>query len=259
MATEIEKFIDEWGTFDKHYKPDGGDSCHRVGMYFTLLGLMGPTQNGKYPFSTHDHFCKMFSKHHVAPGIFVRHPNADWDASDWDRMSRDQLHPMIMAAGLWKKAQLKAITKGHLKRGFVFTNNTRRNGANKRNHGIMEAGEVRNYNWKIPDPTGPEIWAIFIRAWGAWFLWPLLLIFDLESLFGSIKWRLWPTHNIAMNHCLVTLYSAKRLPTPVSWLSRKIMPVERLILLIEDHFTDFPNDMIFFGPMFRDAWEVVKK
>jgi len=173
-------------------------------------------------------------------------------------MSRDQLTPMIIAAGYWDKEELRKIAKGHLKRGFLFTNNTRRNGANKINHGKLVAGEIRNYDWKIPDPTGPSIWSNFIRAYNFWPLYPLLLLFDIELFVNSILWRYFRKDNIAMNYTLTLLQANDRMPTPWGWLSRKIMPVKKLIKLIGEHFTDFGHgDMYFFKPMFEDAWESV--
>lgn len=259
LRSEAKRFWDQWGTLDKHWRPDGGDSCHRVGMYYSLLGIMKPIRRQLWYKSKAIDFKTTVLKHHVAPGVLVRHPNLDWDASDWDRMSRDQLHPIIIACGYYDKEELRKLTVGHAKRLFLFTNNTRKNGATKRNHGKMDSGEVRDYGWKLPDVTLFEIWALFIRAWGLRVLWPLLWLLDLELLGGAIRWRYFRKHNIAMNHTLTQLQAMDRLPTPVSWLAEKIMPVSELIELIDEHFHDFPDDMIFFKQMFTEAHKAVKK
>ena len=258
ISDEVNRFWDEWGTLDKLYKPDGGDSCHRVGMYYSLLGMMTPERRKKYPKAGAQSFNALMKKHHVSPGVLIRHPNTAWDASDWDRMSRDQLHPVIMAASYYNSKELSDLTMGHATRLFLFASNTRRNGANKKNHGVMSYGEIRDYDWKIPDPTGPEIWGLYIRAWKLWPLWPMLLFTDLETLIGSIKWRFFPKHNITMNHTLSIFYAADRLPTPISYLSRLIMSPERLINLLAQHFKDTPTDMTFFEEMFKDAWKSIK-
>ena len=249
-------FIDKWGLLDKLSNPDGGDSGHREGTHFSLLGMMrgSPHQFGIGAPSL-ERYNNVMEKIHCYDGIILRHCNPDYDASDWDRMSRDQLQPNIIAAGYWSKYELKRLFKGHLRRGFLFTNNVRRNGATKSNHGGTEG---RDYSWKLPDLTGPEIWGNFIRATGSRYLYPLLVIFDIELFVGSILWRYFPKHNIAMNHTLSLLQSMDIMPTPLSWLSGKIMPVEKLIPLIEDHFQDFKMDMRFFGPMFSKAYQSIK-
>jgi len=248
-------FVDEWGLLDKKSGADGGDSCQREGMYFSLLKMIDTPYSASI-YRRSDAlkpdliYKEVMEKIHVAPGVFVRHSNKKWDASDWDRMSRDQLQPQIIAAGYWSKRELKKIALGHLKRGFLFTNNVRQNGATKFNSGT----KGYDYGWKFPGITGPEIWGNFIRAANLWYLWPLLLVFDFIELFwGQVKWRYWPQNNIAMNQTLSMLQAMDRLPTPFSWLATRIMPMERMINYIEDHFNDFGDDMEFFGPMFREA------
>ena len=245
----IDKFIDSHGLLDKRSHPDGGDTCQREGMYFSLLGMQGLT-GPRYPF--------VMKELHVADGVFLRHSNPDYDASDWDRMSRDQFQPMVIAAGYMSRVELNKIFRGHLGRGFLFTNNTRRNGATKKNHGLMVAGEVRNYNWKLPDLTGPEIWGNFIRAYNFWPLYPLLLLLDLELFLGALKWRFYPSHNITMNHTLSLFQALDRMPTPLSILASYVMPVPRLVRLLGEHFMDFQDDMVFFKSMFKDAFMNIK-
>jgi len=248
-----EKFWDKWGTLDAS-NHRGGDSGHRVGLSFSLLGMMSPNQRVNYLHAMD--FYQKFALHHVDDGVFIRHPNPDRDVSDWDRMSRDQLHPMIIAAGYWDQGELNRIIKGHLKRGFIFTNNTRRNGADKHNHRKIDGGEMRDYGWKLPDITGPDVWGNFIRAKGAWYLYPFLLIFDLDMFVSAITWR-FRKDNIAMNHTISILHAMDKMPTFWSWLARKIMPVPKLIKLIDEHFHDFPDDMVFFKDMFTEAYETI--
>lgn len=192
----------------------------------------------------------IFQKLHPHPGVLLRHSNPDYDSSDWDRMSRDQLQSMVIAMGYWDQQQLKQLTWGHLKRGFIFTNNTRQNGATKRNHGA----NGYSYAWKFPDITGPEIWGNFIRAFNAWWLYPLLVIFDIELFGGAIRWRFFSKHNIALNHTLSQMQAIDRMPTPLSWLASKIMPVPKLIEICKDHLDDPYVEMPEFGSMFDDAW-----
>ena len=256
----VSYFIDSFGLLDKMAGRDGGDTCQREGMFWSLLKMMKTNDTTKYTRTkeneislSEEHYLKVMERLHVAPGVFVRHPNPKWDTSDWDRMSRDQLQPMIIAAGFWSRKELNKIARGHLGRGFLFANNTRKNGANKFTHGKDIGGEVRDYNWKFPDPTAFDIWGNFIRAYNSWLLYPLLFLFDLELLGGSIIWRFFPKHNITMNHTLSLMQARHRMPTPISWLSEKIMSFDRLIKLLGQHFRDFGDDMEFFEQMFKDA------
>lgn len=262
MRKPIE-FVDKWGLLDKHYLPDGGDTCQREGMFFALLGMQKKEECFDGMFMCESRYRAVMDKLHPSPGLLLRHSWIGYDASDWDRMSRDQFQPMVIAAGYYgggndlRGSDLQRLRSGHLKRGFLFTSNTRKNGATKENHGQFSDGEVRDYSWKFPDLTGPEVWGNFIRAFNAWYLFPLLILFDLELLFGAIRWRVAPKHNIAMNHTLSQLQAMDRFPTPVSWLARMIMPVPKLIVLIRDHFNDFPDDMEFFGDMFQEAYDKI--
>lgn len=256
-------FVDEWGLLDKLSGADGGDSGQREGMYWALLAMIKETteqaafRRNKESYLKQYH--KVMDKIHPTPGLILRHSNPDYDASDWDRMSRDQLQPNIIAAGYWDKEELQDLNKGCRRRGYLFASNTRRNGATKYNHGEDVAGEVRDFSWKLPDLTGPEIMGNLIRAYKAWYLYPILILCDFELLGGAIKWRYFAKHNITMNQTLSQMQAADRMGTPLSWLANKVMPIPKLITLLEDHFTDFSKDMRFFGPMFRKALESIKR
>lgn len=247
-------FVDSYGTFDTPTHK-GGDSLHRVGMFWALIGMGGADKMAKYLAGPMPTFKDQIKLHKVHQGNYVRHPNKEWDASDFDRFSRDQMKPLIVALGYWDRAELKDLAIGHLKRGFLFMTNTRQNGANKHSHGT----NGYDYSWRMPDITGPDVWALFIRAFRAWWLYPLLLVFDLYLVFTAIKWRWSPKHNIAMNSCLCIMYAKAALPTPWSWLATKIVSVPRLITLIGEHFHDFQDDMVFFADMFSDAWRSLRQ
>lgn len=248
------EFIDKWGLLDKHREPDGGDTCHREGMFFSLRGMNFKNLNMVKRIDSLDRYVDVMEKLHPSPGVLLRHSNSNYDSSDWDRMSRDQLQPMIIAAGYWNKYELNKLTRGHLKRGFLFANNTRQNGATKRNHG----SNGYSYSWKFPDITFFEVWGNFIRAHNSWWAYPLLMLFDLELLGGAIKWRFFRKHNIALNHTLSVMQAVDRMPTPLSVLATFIMPIPKLIEICKDHLDDPYVEMPFFGSMFDEAWEAIK-
>lgn len=258
---EITKFIDKWNMIDKTYLADGGDSAAKTGAYFSLMGMLSPSQKKKWEEKsqrdTKEWFDAIVPKYHPTPGVILRHINTEWDSSDFDRHSRDQIQPNIIAFGYWSERELRRMAWGHLKRGFIFTGNVRQNGATKRNHGK----NGYSYAWRFPDITGPEVWGNFIRSYRAWLLWPALLLFDLELLGSAINWRFFKKNNIAINHTLSQLQALDRLPTPWAWLASKIMPVPRLIELCRGHWTDFGvgEDTEFLADMMQDAYSNIRK
>lgn len=249
------RFIDKWGLLDKVWGPDGGDTCQREGMFWTLLGMMTPEDQIKWleRFERDlDSYQDMMKLLHVDPGVFIRHCRQLNDVNAWDRMSRDQFQTMVSAAGYWDHYALQDIKKGHRSRWWIFTTNTRKNGVTRTSH---KYGQKDGYGWKLPDPTGPEIWATFIRAdedkWRRW----KLYIYDLETLGASLIWRYKPKHNITLNHTTALLYAMDNWPTFWIRLSAYIMPIEKLVDLAGEHLTDLhpTDDMQFFTEMFRDA------
>jgi len=256
---DLTRYLDDWSLIDKIVGRDGGDCCHKESRYWVALGLMSEANQLKWlnalernTSDAHRNLA-LFQPH---PGILLRHPNPELDAGDWDRGSRDMYKPYIMACGLWDKKQLWRMIKGHAKRLFLLANNSRQNGATKFNH--SENGY--SYAPKMPDLTGPKVWNCYLRALNKWYLWPLVFLFDIELLAGAINWKFFKKSNLAQNQCAEQVYATKRLPTPFSWLSNKIMPVEKLIDLWADHLDDHhpTDDTRFLANIFKDAWENIK-
>lgn len=197
-------------------KEDPGDSLHRFSMY--LLG-------SAWFSGSHPNPLKLLS--YKLGKNWVRHPSPGW-WSDPDRLSRDQSTPLVIClAEFFQGRLLREFFFNHLKRGFFFTN-TRKNGATIHNHGHFKYGPhepdyVYDYSWKMPDFIGPEFLAIYIRAFGLWWLYPLLCIFDLETLIGSIHWRFKADQTDVLNHLIVCEYGTRKLPTPISILARKLI------------------------------------
>lgn len=226
---DIKDYIDQYGMIVTKGM-DGGDSCaHGFSMIYASLILNGRDElktalgsDSSGPLSTYS------SKLELAPGRYVRHPDKDKWYSDLDRLSRDQFLPILAALGLVQhKEKLNRLFKAHLKRGLLFAWNTRKNFVykDKAEHELKSTPDVpHNYKWKLPDLTGPEVWAAWIRAYRCKLLYPLLLILDLENLVGSVKRRMQGMQgdDIQMNHVVMTDFATRVMPTPVSLLSRFI-------------------------------------
>jgi len=238
---------DEYGLIvGKHEDP--GDSCHRICMWY-----LGNIYNN-FTFM-YQEVQKALQGLQKAPGLFVRHPSPGW-WSDTDRLSRDQSTPLvILLFELRNFTPLKHFLSRLLKRGGFFWN-TKRNGATIENHGDFKwPGDRTNtstydYSWKLPDIAGPEFWGVVIRGYKLWFLWPLLWISDLETLFSAFRHRS-IEHTDVLNHVIISQYSARNMPTPISWLASKVDNPARLSRKLKDYF-----NRVGFSPMYT-LWSVL--
>lgn len=152
------------------------------------------------------------------PGIYVRHPkpcSPDWAANP-RTFSRDQQRSLVVAMGALKqKKKLFRIFWEHIKRGGFYQNNQEIDGSKK-----------------LADFAAPDILGEYIRAfWMAGILpvlilWPLLLLTDVSALVGLvislIKWKRHPEDVDDDNQILTVLQAKVALPTPISWLTRKL-------------------------------------
>jgi hypothetical protein len=161
----------------------------------------------------------------------VRHPDTDkWYGRPW-RFSRDQLIGLLCGLIARRNRDADVLLVGHslfqkhLLRGFLFAWNRIRNFQYETvgEHLIKSTPDVKwNSKPKMSDITGPEVWGLWIRFWNWWPLYPLLLIFDLETLVGAILWRWKPKNDITRNHMLIMITQKNCMPTPASWLALKL-------------------------------------
>lgn len=142
----------------------------------------------------------------------------------------------------------KYLFLAHLKRALLFTWNTRDNGIPREEPAP----------WKLPDLTGPEIWAMWIRVFRVYLLYPLLLVFDVYTLLSSIIYRYLQSSTLQMDHIIVTDFSTRVMPTPTSLLARWIYGKKVALNALKVTFTDDednpPVDQ-YLGPLVKD-WNV---
>lgn len=189
---------------------DGGDSCATAGNLL-VTGFQVPIQ------------------YYLMNGEPVRHP----DKNKWygrpGRFSRDQLVALLCGMAIdrrneWAREKLFSM---HRKRWFVLAWNRIRNHVYEdyEEHRTKSTPDVAHRpEPKFPDITGPEVWALWIRVWRMWILWPLLLIFDLENLVGTLHWRWFRDDRVTRNHMLTTHVGREVMPTPWSYLSYRLTP-----------------------------------
>lgn len=186
---------------------DGGDTAQRMGLYHSFLQMRGMMKvtNDRLPFSTCLDYMAAIEKLQAVPGIWRRHPSQWCSVEDF---SRDQTVPNIIAMGFCDaEASLKATTKAFAKRGFLFCQNK--------------------------DIVSPQLLASFIRSWFwsisnfAGFLWPLVFLLDFFLVLDVIL-RIFnkfiDKDNVGddLNTTLLVLQAEHSLPTPLSWLARKL-------------------------------------
>lgn len=82
-------------------------------------------------------------------------------------------------------------------------------------------GDRRGVAFKLPsrntDFIGP-----FIRAFRAWYLWPVLFICDIQLLFNSLQIRTRKETNTDFTHLSKILQAKEVLPTPFSYFARVV-------------------------------------
>ncbi len=188
---------------------DGGDSSQMTGFYRYMRWIKCPT--------TRDRDAAKFNQELDGfemprqPGVYRRHPDPErrsvgsWWA-DPAKFSRDQQRAITMSMGAFKlKSRLYRITWNLIKRCGFYQNK---------------------------DVSSPENWAeIFRSFWQAgcyWalFTYPLILLGDawkiVNILLSWLSWKKNPDDADDDNLIQSVLQAKFSLPTPLSWLARKL-------------------------------------
>ncbi len=222
---------------------DGGDSLNRTCVRYFLL--KDPDMNEMFKCLLALACKGVLSRSSIQDGAkFRRSPHPNKWYNECDRTSRDQLIPLLALVGINNfQFLLKAILKDHLTRGLLFAYNTRRNHVYKtlEDHLKYSTPDVEwNYSWKIPDLTGPDFWALYIRGFKTKLLYPLLYLFDIETLISSLTIRFNKDRDDVINHVVIVEYARVRMDTFVMKLARLITPRK---LLQERLDTFFGRDL----------------
>jgi hypothetical protein len=110
----------------------------------------------------------------------------------------------------------------HACRGFLFSYNTIKNGASRKE---------QEETWKLPDITGPDILATELRGFGliSWLFWPLLCVLDLHLLLGAVYDYYLDNEEPDVINFLGKLFVAREhVPTPTSWLAARFVCPENM-------------------------------
>lgn len=208
---------------------DGGDSCaHGCAILYAATVLDDQTTQSTLGVYT--------SKLEEESGRYVRHPDTAKWYSNVDTFSKDQLIPLLCLLGIrGTRPAIRRIMLKHLERLFLFSWNTRENGAVSADTPVMTWYERIGYvfglynpgipcfYWKLPDITLPDLLGLYIRGLDIYVLYPLLLLCDIPTLISSALYRYkLSSSTIQMNQILSVDFSNRIMPTPVSMLAKKI-------------------------------------
>ena len=210
---EIRSFEDKYGLIVQA-DGNGGDTAQRTGLFWSAVYLL-EYGNRSLEFWTANHydFISDYRYLEIDHGILRRHPDRAPDAGQpgvrdfayWNNpsvFSRDQWVSLCIALGFYEMtAELQRLFTAHRKRWFFH----------------------QNY-----DLTGPQHFGIWIRSLNAKYMWPLLFVTDiflvLSSFIDLAKYYTDPDDTSdVINGVLVLIQAAERMPTPLSWLARKLM------------------------------------
>lgn len=229
----FDEYFDEAGLLTNGSNRDGGDSAqmmglYRFGRYMQLRGNKGALQREQAKFAqelnmlTYEEWVLDKENHvqekHSHPGVYVRHPKPCHEAwwANPRTFSRDQQRSLAMAMGALKQRKaLWQIFWQHIKRIGWYQNDQEIDGKKK-----------------LADFAAPNILGEYTRAFymagivPVAILWPVLLATDLSALVGLVinfayTWKQFDSCDDD-NDIMAHLQAKVALPTPISWLNRKL-------------------------------------
>jgi hypothetical protein len=204
---------------------DGGDGLNRIGAAYSAMAAMNsPVDDLGMPLKQGLETTLIYNRTNLPIGRYRRHP----DPTKWyynaDNVTRDQMIPLTAAWALLGTVDLaRAHAKERAKRAF-FHFSGQNDGAN--------AGPLIIKKWYEIDPPSLSELGTLIRACRAWFLYPLLLVYDLQLLadvaFGrSMSERnLWDSDNQLLPQLLAGI---KVYPTPWTLWAKHIYGTKNVL------------------------------
>ena len=231
------KYLDGWNLIVTKDK-DGGDTAQRMGMYYSGKQWTAHYNEYDQPLEPEIDYLIGALQHPNKPHIWRRHPDESKWYGDWDRMSRDNMTPIVIMLGLYGyTAVLSDFAIGLYKR-FSFMTNTRRNWVykDKVEHDQKEKYAKWRPGWKLPDICTFEFWGLIIRGLNLWWLYPVLILSDLEHLIGAIFRRLSSNKDV-LNHTMIWCYINKKYRTPLIYLINRINKKQDLSEKLHRYFS----------------------
>lgn len=219
-------------------RPDGGDTAQMTGLYRFGQWLKAKREKDKETLARiQGRFaqeCEMLTyvelvknkqndviDHKPHPGVFVRNPGPGYPAwaANPHTFSRDQQRSLVVAMGALKqKKQLWLTLKRHVARLGWYQNDQEIDGSKKTADFAAPdiLGEYIRAFWMASGPVGRVLGLL---------AYPVVLLTDVSAFVGMllnfINWR--NPNDVDDDNAYMTMLQAKHaLPTPLSWLARKI-------------------------------------
>lgn len=222
---------------------DSGDSAQRIGSFFVLTA-MANIKLGTIPFFCPLEYEKSMQQHEAAPGIYRRsNKPAHWGYNP-NNLSRDQWSILQLAfAANGDKVRLKQSMRALLSRGLLHQNV---------HPGTDAPPEYR----KFPDIAAPTHFSVFIRGMNWWFLYPLLLFFDLFFI-GDLIARKYNDTAQDYDNMLAQqlLYAYSKYKTPISWLVMQKYKKTDWLYRLDKYHSKERNGILCFPALFWLAYD----
>ena len=212
--TTILDYTDRFGMLTQR-SGDGGDSCFQT-MHYSF---------GKFLINDKDvvKFNYWLSRLRKDNGVFVRHPDPTKWYSNPLNFSRDQTRALVFAMGAYGVEDQLKYNLLNLVKNFGFY-------PNKYPNYVLSTDS--GYTAKTPDFASPENYAEYIRALYMTdnkymlLLYPLVLLGDVFKLIGTLISVFYTDRDLSKsddtNAISSHLQALNSMPTPLSWLARKI-------------------------------------
>ena len=256
---------------------DFGDACQRSGLYHFGLYLRKKIglSNADFHYKNQLYFLnQMISLQNMnKKGLFRRYRCSKYWYSDFDRQSRDQETPRVVACVCYDIVNEynfdQFMVPSFIRRltHFFFMDNTRKNWQYKTKElqEKYEPGSKWDYSWKLPDIVGPEHICIYLRYFMIkhkllLFLYPLLFIGDLETLINAIIRRFNNDKDVS-NHVVISLFTFYHLPTIISRLTCRINLYSDMLSKMRRYFNG-PDPEFFvdlYKPLMKKAFNNGRK
>jgi len=242
---------------------DGGDSCNRMGQYYTALGFLN--NPAPWPLSSRQECLLTYLNLTDDNGDLRRHKSqVPWNNPK--NCSRDQMLPMFTALALngYKKDLFEQLFNLIYRLGFYQNIERDYRGSRKYPYPhqfINDRGVREKRYFDFADPAQPSDFAIFLRGffhdtWAKVLAYPILVVFDLWSFIGiwghlKNKEPKEPCH-------LLCFYaqSTKQIPTFVSRIVNKLVKNNKA-RIVQDLTWYFGGRGGFDSPKFVQLWSEV--
>jgi hypothetical protein len=229
---------------------DEGDSAYRSAIFAFLLNAINHPQAKEY-------YEVMIHNLSAEKGIFRRTANPDHWGHNPNNLSRDQAAAIILAATVngdnetvdafykhaYHRSELVEIPKYGMTLRFI-------NPILGFHQNIAPGTDAPESFRKVPDLLGIGEARNEIRRKRQWWKYPMLMIYDLDLVL-AVKFRkkqLWDFDSL---YCKDLIYANQHMPTPFSYLAKKLYAKTDYIVRLRVNYSDVNNGIEPLGELYE--------